>query len=227
MQPLELRILQLEKQTRFYRFAFMILLLLAAAGLFMSFNNRQPAPDLLQAKKIQVVDDKGNVVVELKSSDFTGNGEINTMTPQKTRLVSLFTTEGGGGAINTFDEFNMPIFKLTQTAGGGGYMALMNEESSEIVEFGATDQSSGYMRINDRLGNRQAWITYTRGGGGYFSLFNNESETIRFSTAPTGGRLGMYNNKNVRIAFLGAQDNQDGNLTIFGREGGRSGGVPQ
>ncbi len=227
MHPLELRILQLEKQTRFYRIAFMILFLVLAAGLFMSFNNKQSVPDLLQAKKIHVVDDKGNVVVELKSSDITGNGEINTMTPEKSRLVSIFTSNGGAGAINTFDEFSLPIFKLTQTAGGGGYMALLNEESSEIVEFGSTDEASGYMRINDKMGKRQAWLTYTRGGGGYFSLFNNDAETIRFSTAPSGGRIGIYNNKNVRIGFFGAQDNQDGNLSVFAREGGRVGGVPQ
>ena len=227
MHPLEQRILQLEKQTRLYRLGFMGLFLLIGAGLFMSFNNKKPTPELLQAKKIQVVDDKGNVVVELKSSDITGNGEINTMSPEKNRLVSIFTSDGGAGAINTFDEYNMPIFKLTQTAGGGGYMALLNEESSEIVEFGSTDEASGYMRINDNLGNKQAWITYTKGGGGYFSLSKGEVEHLRFSTAASGGRIGIYNDKNTRVAFLGTQDNMDGNLSIYAREGGKLGGIPQ
>lgn len=226
MNTLEQRILQLEKQTRLYRLIFMGLVLIIGAGVFMSFNQKQAPQEVLQAKLIQVVDDKGNVVVELKSSDYTGNGEINTYTPDKSRLFSVFTSSGGSGAINTFDEYGLPVFKLTQTTGGGGYLALLNSDSKEIVEFGATDQDGGYMRINDKYANKRAWITYTQGGGGYFSLSNGSMETIRFSTAASGGRIGVYNNTNTRISFMGAQDNGDGNLSIYNRSGSRFGGIP-
>ena len=227
MNNLELRIIQLEKQARFYRILFLAMMLIAGAFLFMSFNQKKTVPDVLEARKIQVVDHKGSVVVELTSSDFTGNGEINTYTPQNKRLISLFTSDGGSGAINTFDKDQVPVFKLTQTTGGGGYMALMNAKAREIVEFGSTDNSSGYMRINDHNARKLAWITYTQGGGGYFSLASEGKETIRLSTSAKGGRIGMYNNIDSRIVFLGAQDNGDGNITIYNNAGAKFGSIPQ
>src|SRR5688572_6575970 len=139
MNTLEQRIEQLEKQNRIYRICFISVMILISAALFMSFDKKEQVQDTIKARNIQVVDDRGNVVVELTRSINTNNGEINTYTPSKKRLVSFFTSTGGAGAINTFDTYEYPVFKVTQTTGGGGYMSLFNDDKREIVEFGATD----------------------------------------------------------------------------------------
>ena len=227
MYTLEQRIEQLEKQNRFYRICFITVLILACAGVFMSFDKKEQVQDTIKARNIHVVDNSGNVIVELTKSTTTNNGEINTYTPAKKILVSLFTSSGGSGAINTFNAFQQPVFKVTQTTGGSGYMALLNSDMQQIVEFGATDNEGGYMRINDKEGNKRAWITYTEGGGGYFSLSNGKLETFRVSTPAAGARLGLYNKNNTRIAYMGAEETQNGNLSIYNSSGSKLGSIPQ
>jgi len=222
--PLEERITRLEKNLRFYRFGFAGLLIIAAGFITMSFNNKNTAPDVIQAKAFQVVDDKGNVLVEMNKED--GNGQISTFTPTKKRLVSMFTTDDGAGGINTFGNDGQVLFKVTNTKDGGGYMALFNSGKQEVAELGVTNTESGYLKINDRNGNKQVWMTYTQDGGGYLSLSKGTQEMIRFSTPDAGGRIGIYNGSNTRIAFLGAQDTKEGNLTIWNSTGTRTGGLP-
>jgi len=223
-QSLELRIARLEKNLRLYRFCLAGILILAAGIVTMSFNNRNPVPDVIEAKAFHVVDDYGNVLLELDRED--GNGQISTFAPGGKRLVSIFTTDGGTGGINTSDKNGNVLFKVTNTSEGGGYMALFNSTRKAIAEFGVTNIESGYMRLNDRAGNKLLWMTYTQDGGGYLSLSNAGQEMIRFSTPSAGGRIGMYNNANTRIAYIGTQDNKDGNITIWNSVGSRSGGLP-
>jgi hypothetical protein len=221
---LEQRVAQLEKNNRFYRICTAGSLLVVAGLVFMSFNNRHTAPDLIEAKAFHVVDENGKVIVEINKDD--GNGQLTTFTPAGKKLVSLFTSDGGGGGINTFDKNGKVIFKVTRTTEGGGYLALFNGGLQEIAELGVTDNESGYFKLNDRNGKKQVWMTYTQNGGGYLSLSKNDLEMVRASASEAGGRISIYNNANSRVAFMGTQDSKDGNVTIWNGTGTRTGGVP-
>ncbi|MDP4264143.1 MAG: hypothetical protein Q8941_16565 [Bacteroidota bacterium] len=225
IHPLEQRVMQLEKNIRFCHFCFAGLVLVLASFIILSFNNRKSAPDVIEAKAFHVVDERGNTLVELNKED--GNGQISTFTPAGKRLVSLFTTDGGTGGLNTFDKNGQVLFKVTNTTEGGGYMALFNSEGKEVTELGVTDIESGYMKLNNRYGNKLVWMTYTQDGGGYLSLSKEGQEMIRLSTPAIGGRMGIYNNSNTRVIYMGTQDNKDGNVTIWNSAGTRSGGLPQ
>jgi len=82
------------------------------------------------------------------------------------------------------------------------------------------------LRINNKNAEKIVWLTYTEGAGGYFSLSNENVETIRLSSSYEGGRLNIYNRGNTRISFLGAMDNQDGNLSIYNNYGTFTGSIP-
>jgi hypothetical protein len=225
MNPLlEQRVTRLEHNLRLYRFGFAALLIVVTGFLVMSFNNKKAAPDVLEARAFHVVDEKGNVLVELNKED--GNGQISTFSPYGKRLVSLFTTTNGTGGINTFDKSGQVLFKVTNTTEGGGYMALFNGAQKEVAEWGVTNTESGYMRLNDRSGNKLIWMTYTQDGGGYLSLAKDGQEMVRFSTPEAGGRMGIYNNSNTRVAYMGVQENKDGNVTTWNSAGTRTGGLP-
>jgi hypothetical protein len=225
-QSLEQRVALLEKNLRFYRYGFIVLLTIIGGGLLMSFKSRKTdAPDLIQAKSFQVVDDNGKVLVDINKED--DNGQISTFTPEGKRLVSLFTTDGGAGGMNTFDKNGKVLFKVTNTAEGGAYMALFNSSTTEVAEWGVAPNESGYFRLNDRDGNKLAWMTYTQDGGGYFSLSNAGKETMRFSTPGAGGRIGVYNVSGNRVAYIGAQETKDGNITTWNSQGSISGGIPR
>lgn len=224
-QSLETRVASLEKNLRQYRLFIAGLLAIVAFGALMSFKSKKiSAPDLIQAKAFQVVNDDGQVLVEINQED--GNGQLTTYTPQGKSLVSLFTTDAGSGGLNTFGANGKVIFKVTNTEEGGGYMALFNSTGNEVIESGVTEKQTGYFKVNDELGEKQAWITYTKDGGGYLSLSKGGKETIRLSTPEAGGRIGVYNNAGTRVGYIGAQENKDGNLTIWNSNGTQSGGLP-
>ena len=226
MNPhLENRVAKLERTVRFYRLAFLGVFILSIGFILVSFNNKKSAPDVIEAKAFHVVDERGNTLVKI-NQDYN-NGAISTFTPGGRKLVSLFTSNSGAGGINTFDKDGEVIFKVTNTTSGGGYMALFNANRKEIAEWGVTNAESGYFRLNDRYGEKLAWITYTQGGGGYFSLSDKGQELFRFSTTGSGARAGFYNGSGDRIAYIGAQDNKDGNITIWNSAGTRTGGLPQ
>lgn len=224
MNPLEQRVIKLEKNLRTYRITFCGLIITCMTFMLLSSARKVNVPDVIKAKAFEVVDDNGSVLVELNKEK--NNGHVSTFTPEGKRLVSLFTSDGGAGALNTFDLSGKVLFKVTRTKEGGGYMALFNSAEKEIAELGVTTGETGYFNLNDRNGEKIIWLTYTDGGGGYFSLLNKGTETVRFSTPDAGGRMGIYNKGNTRIGYMGAQDNQDGNITIWNSGGTRTGGVP-
>ncbi len=224
MDQLEQRVAVMEKSLKLYRIFFGLVIIAISTIALMSSREKNYVPDKLQAKSFEVLDDRGNVIAEL--SQDKGNGSLTTFTPAGKRLVDLFTSEGGAGGINTFDNDGDVLFKVTRTTGGGAYLALFNEDAKEITELGVTDNKSGYLKVNDKYGDKLAYITYTADGGGYFSLSNNNLETIRFSTPAVGGRIGISNRRNTRIAYIGTQDSQDGNITIFNNAGTSTGSIP-
>ena len=216
---------RLEKQVRTYRLVTFFLVIGISAALFMGFKDKDAPPDVLKARAFQVVNNNSDVLAELSTEK--GNGLITTYTPSGKKLFQAFTSDGGGGGINTFDNDGEVNFKVTRTTDGGGYLALFNADRKEIFEAGTTKANSGYFRVNDKYGEKLAWLTFTEGGGGYFGLMGrNNKEMIKLSTPDAGGRVGIYNGNANRIIFLGAQDNKDGNITVYDSQGSKSGSVP-
>ncbi len=224
-QSLEQRILSLENNLKWYRRGFLALFAVAGFVALMSFHSRKTdAPDVIQAKSFQVVDNDGHVLAEMNQEN--GNGQFSTYTPAGKPLVSLFTSNDNTGGINTFDADGNVLFKVTNSSNGGGYLALFNQDGNEAMESGVTDAKTGYFRLNDQNGDKMAWLSYTTDGGGYFSLSNKGTETLRMSTPEAGGRVGIYNGAGERIGFIGAQDNQTGTVTTWDATGSITGSLP-
>ena len=224
MNQIEQRISSLEKSLKFYRIFFSVSIIALIAVLLMSSGKKTEVPDLIKAKAFQVVDDDGNVLCLLNKEK--NNGSVYTYSANGTKLVQLFTSVGGAGAINTFAGNGKLNFKVTQITDGGGYMALYNSDQNEILEAGSIIGNAGYLQVNDHNAKKIAWITEVKDGGGSLSLFANDMGMIFLEAQGVGGRVSIYNKGNTRIGYLGAQDNQDGNLSVYNNAGSRMGGVP-
>ena len=224
MSQIEQRISSLEKNLRFYRIFFGISIIALIAVLLMSSGKKTEVPDLIKAKAFQVMDDDGNVLLLLNKEK--GNGSLSTYSSNGTKLVQLFTSVGGAGAINTFGGNGKLNFKVTQITDGGGYMALYNSDQNEVLEAGSIIGNAGYLQVNDHNAKKIAWITEVKDGGGSLSLFSNDQGMIFLEAQGVGGRVSIYNKGNTRIGYLGAQDNQEGNLSVYNNTGSRMGGVP-
>ena len=224
MNQIEQRLARLEKSLRYYRLFFGTTVIALFAVILMSSGKKTDVPDLVKAKAFQVVDDDGNVLCLLNKEK--GNGSLATYSSNGTKLIQLFTSTGGAGAINTFAGNGKLNFKVTQITDGGGYMALYNSDQKEVMEAGSIIGNAGYLQVNDHNGDKIAWVTEVKNGGGSLSLFNANLGTIFLEAQDVGGRVSIYNKGNTRIGYLGTQDSQDGNLSVYSSSNVRLGGVP-
>jgi hypothetical protein len=226
MTPLEQRLSKLERSLKLYRVLFGSAAILIVAFTLISSGKKPSAPDVIQAKKFELVDDYGNVIGTFHQKD--GNGALTTYTSSGIKLVSLFTISGGGGgAINTFDDAGNVLLKITKTTGGGGYLGLYNKNASEIIQMGASTINAGYLQVNDNSGTELAYLTQQEGGGGNFSLYNNDAKSLVLSSDDVGARIGVYNTSGQRVVYAGTQDDGSGDISIYGKVGGLLGSIPR
>ena len=87
MNTIEMRLQKLEVTNRRYKTIVIVMLGAVLVTTFMAFRSPIAVPDVLQAKKFEVVDDNGNVLVRV--SQDAGNGLLKTYNKDGKKLVSF------------------------------------------------------------------------------------------------------------------------------------------
>ncbi len=223
-QQTETRLIILEKklhrcQTLLISFASIIILLV-----LLSFKNDSPLQEILSVKALNIVDDHGRTIIELKQNK--GLPEINALSASGKKSISLSASSEGVGNLFTFDSDGEVIYKLGSTKGGGGYMALYNSRMTPIFESGINVAEAGYLRINDRAGKNIFNCTQSSSGGGLISLSNDGIEEVNISSPSAGGRIAVFNSSKIRVGYIGTEDNKDGAVVTWKADGLRSGIMP-
>lgn len=101
MNSIELRLQALEKANRRYKQILFSVAVVTATLAFMAFNNKKPAPDLIQAKTFEVVNDQGKVLVRMNTLD--GSGRVTTFNPSGEKQLDLLPNKAGGGSFRRRD----------------------------------------------------------------------------------------------------------------------------
>jgi hypothetical protein len=92
----------------------------------------ETAPDLIRAKKFQVVNEAGMPVVTLQS--WSGGGWIETRNHQGKHLFAVAANDGGDGALSTYSAEGKGLVTLSASA-KGGQLAVFNAEGKELVSL--------------------------------------------------------------------------------------------
>ena len=129
---------------------------LLVAGVIVSATSLQTVPDVIQAKKFEVVNDEGKVVASFYPS--MGGG-----------MLSFSNKDGEVVAGLGSDEVN-----------GGGVLGINNKEGKRVAGIHA-DENGGVARVFNNKFTEVAGIRATPDGG-VLGLFNNEGEVT--STNP-------------------------------------------
>ena len=87
MNTIEMRLQNLEVTNRRYKTIVIVMLGAVLVTTFMAFRSPIAVPDVLQAKKFEVVDDNGNVLVRV--SQDAGNGLVKTYNKDGKKLVNI------------------------------------------------------------------------------------------------------------------------------------------
>ncbi|HYM94780.1 MAG TPA: hypothetical protein VET23_11620, partial [Chitinophagaceae bacterium] len=111
MHTLEKRLEKLERRVRSYQLTFIGIIIAAGFLIITAFGNKNAAPDLIQAKEFQVVNDQGRVLVSLRSDGNAGN--INLYDGTGADFINLLSSAAGTGIIVTKNKKGDIACRLT------------------------------------------------------------------------------------------------------------------
>lgn len=190
---MEARMAKMEKSLRFYRSIFLLSSVVIAFLVISSFKEKQQAPDRLQAKAFEVVDDYGNVLVKIAT--YKNAGSMTTYTDRGKTLVDILKNVDGNGAVVGFNKAEGIAYRLTGTTSGGGVLDIYNSNGKEVVYAGPTTSNGGLITIYNASGNQIVTTGQTAELNGVINIYNRYNNRIN-AMGGDGDNNGVFNGWN-------------------------------
>ena len=166
----------------------------------MAAKGIQEVPDVIQAKKFEVVNDSGKVIVEMSNLQGGGvdNGQLVTRTSTGGTLVKLIAGPGGG-AVETRNGKGQILVELGVTTDGQGHVETQNGKGQRLVALSATTDGEGLVKTQNGKGQTLVRLTATTGGEGVVVTKNGNGGTLVELGVTMGGNglVETYNGKGV------------------------------
>ncbi len=130
----EERLERLERQNRRMKNGFTLLALVLASAVIMGQALSARVPNVIRAKKFEVVNDKDKTMVELGSTRLFGYVFVSNRNGQAVATIS--TNHTGDGMIRTTDSLGRPLVVITSKLNGEGYIATFKrgEKAGEMKQ---------------------------------------------------------------------------------------------
>jgi hypothetical protein len=235
-----MRLQQLEATNRRYK-RIVILMLALFATFFMAFRNTNTAPEVIQAKRFEVVDDNGHVLVNLTQDD--GKGIIKTFTSTGKKLVNITYTTNNEGYFALEDGKGQETMRFSSSnEGGGGYIGIYNPAGKRTMTL-CNDKSGGNIYLGNSNGDTRAAMQCNSSEGGFLGLYNskgytsikltqtssgngdlyinnfNGDERVRLSVSSSAGNFQLKNNNKTMIVELGGTAGEGGTINTYTSSG--------
>ena len=240
METIEMRLQKLEATNRRYK-RIVILMIAVFATFFMAFRKINNTPDVLQAKRFEVVDDNGNVLVRVSQDE--GKGLIKTFNSSGKKLVNITYTTKNEGFIGLEDGNDKETIRLTSSSeGGGGYIGIYNPTGNRTLTM-CNEANGGSIYVNNSSGNNRALLQSGSNAGGYLSLLNSSGyaavklwqtstghgdifvnnylgdERLRLSVSSSAGNILLSNNSKTKVVEIGGTNGENGVVNTYNSSG--------
>jgi hypothetical protein len=240
MNNFELRLQKLEATNRRYK-TILLIMMASFATIFMAFKNPKTVPDVIQARRFEVVDYSGNVLVSLNQDD--GKGLIKTYNTAGKKLVNITYTTNNEGYLGLEDGNGQETMRLSSSnEGGGGYFSIFNPSGKRTMTL-CNDNSGGNLYIGNSNGDTRATVQCNSSAGGFMGLYNssgytavkltqtssgngdvyvnnyNGDERVRLSVSAAAGNFQLKNNSKNMIVELGGTNNENGTINTYNSVG--------
>lgn len=240
MNTIEMRLQKLEATNRRYKML-VILMMASFATVFMAFKSFKAIPELVQAKRIEIVDDNGNVLINLTQD--IGKGIIKTYNKEGKKLVNITYTSNNEGFVGIEDGKGQEMMRLSSSSeGGGGYIGIYNPTGKRTMTL-CNDNSGGNIYIGNSEGKSRVIMQCNSSAGGYVALYNlngyaavkltqtssgngdmyvnnyNGDERVRLSVSSAAGNFQLMNNSKTKIVELGGTNGENGTINTYNTSG--------
>ena len=206
-------------------------------GGLMAATGVRSVPDVIQAKKFEVVNDEGKVTVVLNSVfhneehygfvttlnsrgmdlaqmgvSMSGEGAFATLNGKGQRLVGI-TSGPGGGTVTTMNANGKPLVQLSATTGGNGVVNTQNGKGQTLVELGATVQGNGMAKTLNAKGSVLTKLGELDGRGSIQTQNGKGQTLLRIVSNEMGGSIICVNQAGKDVAVVGCHP-QDGSGVV-------------
>lgn len=240
MNTIEMRLQKLEATNRRYKTVLIVIIALFGT-IFMAFRSPKTVPDVIQARRFEVVDYDGRVLVTLSQDD--GKGLIKTYNSAGNKLVNITYTTKQEGYMGIEDGLGKEMLRFSSSnEGGGGYISVYNPSGKRTVTLN-NDDSGGNIYVSNSDGNTRATVQCNSSGGGFMGLYNssgytalklsqtssgngdlyvnnyNGDERVRLSVSSSAGNFQIKNNNKTMIVELGGTSGENGTINTYSSSG--------
>lgn len=240
MDKIEIRLQKLEATNRRYK-AVLIVIIALFGTIFMAFRSPETVPDVIQARRFEVVDYDGRVLVTLSQDD--GKGLIKTYNKQGKKLVNITYTTNQEGYLGIEDGMGTEMLRFSSSnEGGGGYISVYNPSGKRTLTL-CNDNSGGNVYVSNSDGNTRAVVQCNSSGGGFMGLYNSSGytalkltqtssgngdlyvnnkegdERVRLSVSASAGNFQIRNNAKTMIVEIGGTSGENGTINTYNTSG--------
>ena len=240
MNTIEMRLQKLEATNRRYKII-LVLMVASFATIFMAFRSPKTVPDVIQAKRFEVVDAYGNVLVNMSQDD--GKGIIKTYNKEGKKLVNITYTTNQEGFVALEDGKGQETMRLSSSnEGGGGYIGIYNPLGKRTLTL-CNDESGGNVYVSNSEGNSRATVQCNSSAGGFLALYNSSGytaikltqtssgngdlyvhnkdgdERVRLSVSASAGNFQIKNNSKTMIVEMGGTAGENGTINTYNTSG--------
>ena len=180
MNSTEQRMESLEKQVRRQRRWNLALGAVIVVGGSLAATSPRSVPEVIQAKKFEVVNDQGQVVVLMNAVDHDGEqfGFVTTRGEGGRTLVELGVTVKGEGLVKTQNGRGGDLVSLTANAEGNGLIKTENGKGGTLVAIAASVDGEGVVKTQNGSGGVLVQLGTTVEGEGMVKTQNGKGGTL-------------------------------------------------
>jgi hypothetical protein len=196
---------------------------LLVAGIVVGATSLQTVPDVIQAKKFEVVNDEGKVVASFYAN--MGGGMLSFSNKDGKVVAGLGSDEVNGGGVLGINNKDGKTVAGIYADENGGVARVLNNKFTEVVQIDVDKNGDGQLRIFDREGKQFARLFLDDVGNGGLGIYNKDSkyEVAGLGVYDGWGVLGIYDRDGevvarLRAANYGTSENGGGLLKIFNKD---------
>ena len=173
---IECRLAKIESQVRSQRRIITLLVILLVAGI--SYGAITPIPEVIQARRFEVVNGDGKVVVELESWEL--GGKITTLSAKGLYRpsIALTHTDDGQGLLLVYNKDGKKLIYAGGGESGDGLLLVYTKDGKHLIYAGANKSGDGLLKVKSKNGNDRVAISGGLTGGGGISVLNKTGEEV-------------------------------------------------
>ncbi len=221
------RIASLETQVRTLKRMLFGVFGLLVAGAVLGATSLQTVPDVIQAKKFEVVNQSGLVVGTFQSWEDRGLVSLRDSMKRPTVVISSELSTGvASGFLTTMNSKGSIVASVGVNEAGNGVVATEDGRGKRLVEVGS-DSHGGRLRINNAKGEDLVSLRCTGSDSGWVAVRRKSTDRIILTGGidEEGGMLIAYDNKQNPLTVI-SPTSSGGTIVTFDSKGNGTSETP-